>query len=60
MLIEEEKEDSVETYSYQGSEVIIVTVFSSNNGNIAIIEDINTGEQYEVFMGSILTFPLIN
>ena len=41
--------DDVETYSYQGSEVIIVTVFSSYNGNIAIVEDINTGEQFEVF-----------
>ena len=48
MLIDENK-DTYETYSYQGSEVIIVTVFSSYNGNIAVIEDINTGEQFEVF-----------
>ena len=47
MLIEENQD--IETYSYQGSEVIIVTVFSSYNGNIAIVEDINTGEQFEVF-----------
>ena len=44
-----EKEDTVETYSYQGSEVIIVTVFSSYNGNVAIVENINIGEQFEVF-----------
>jgi len=48
MLIEEQ-ETTLETYSYQGSEVIIVTIFTSNNGNIAIVEDINTGEQYEVY-----------
>ena len=48
MLIEE-KEDAMKTYSYQGSEVIIVTVFSSGNGNIAVVEDVNTGEQFEVF-----------
>jgi len=48
MLIDE-NEDNLETYSYQGSEVIIVTVFSSSSGNIALVEDINTGEQYEVF-----------
>ena len=44
----DENED-IETYSYQGREVIIVTVFSSASGNIAVIEDVNTGEQYEVF-----------
>ena len=48
MLIDE-KEESTETYSYQGSEVTIVTVFTSSSGNIAVVEDINTGEQYEVF-----------
>jgi len=45
----EEKEDVLETYSYQGSKVIIITIFTSNNSNIAIIEDINTGEEYEVY-----------
>ena len=44
-----ENEETIETYSYQGSEVIIVTVFSSTSGNIAVVEDINTGEQFEVF-----------
>ena len=38
-----------ETYSYQGSEVVIITVFKTGINSIAIVEDINTGEQYEVF-----------
>ena len=48
-MLTDNNEETVETYSYQGSEVIIVTVFSSSSGNIALVEDINTGEQYEVF-----------
>jgi len=38
-----------ETYSYQGNEVIIVTVFKTGINSVAIVEDINTGEQYEIF-----------
>jgi len=40
---------SIDTYSYQGNEVIIVTVFKTGINSIAIVEDINTGEQFEVF-----------
>jgi len=46
------KEDSskaCETFSYQGSEVVVVTVFNTGMNSVAIVEDINTGEQYEVF-----------
>ena len=43
-------DDSLETYSYQGIKVIIITVFKvGGKNNIAIVEDINTGEQFEVF-----------
>ena len=38
-----------QTYSYQGNKVIIVTVFKTGVNSIAIVEDVNTGEQYEVF-----------
>jgi len=38
-----------ETYSYQGSQVIIVTIFKTGANSIAIVEDVNTGEQFEVF-----------
>ena len=38
-----------DTYSYQGTEVIIVTVFNTGINSVAIVEDINTGEQFEVF-----------
>ena len=41
--------DNIETYSYQGNEVIIITVFKTGINSIAIVEDINTGEQFEVF-----------
>jgi len=45
-----ESDNSLETYSYQGIKVIIITVFKvSGKNNIAIVEDINTGEQFEVF-----------
>ena len=37
------------SYSYQGSEVIIVTIFKTGINSVAIVEDINTGEQFEVF-----------
>ena len=40
---------SEETYSYQGNEVIIITVFKTGINSIAIVEDVNTGEQFEVF-----------
>jgi len=39
----------LETYSYLGTEVIIITVFNIGIDSIAIVEDINTGEQFEVF-----------
>ena len=38
-----------ETFSYQGTQVIIVTIFKTGVNSIAIVEDINTGEQFEVF-----------
>lgn len=42
-------DSKIETYSYQGTEVMIVTVFRTGINSIAIVEDINTGEQFEVF-----------
>ena len=41
--------ETQEVYSYQGNEVIIITVFKTGVNSVAIVEDINTGEQYEVF-----------
>ena len=41
--------ESQETFSYQGNEVIIITVFKTGINSVAIVEDINSGEQYEVF-----------
>jgi len=38
-----------ETYTYQGNEVIIITVFRTGINSIAIVESIDTGEQFEVF-----------
>ncbi len=38
-----------EIYSYQGNEVIIITVFRTGINSIAIVEDVNTGAQYEIF-----------
>ena len=38
-----------DTYSYQGNEVMIITVFKTGINSIAIVEDVNTGEQFEVF-----------
>lgn len=40
--------ENMETYSYDGKEVVIVTVFKTGINSIAIVEDVNTGEQYEV------------
>ncbi len=43
-------DDSLETYSYKGMKVVIITVFKvGDKNNIAIVEDINTGEQFEIF-----------
>jgi len=43
-------DDSLEIYSYQGMKVVIITVFKvGDKNNIAIVEDINTGEQFEIF-----------
>ena len=39
----------LETYLYLGTEVIIITVFNIGTDSIAIVEDVNTGEQFEVF-----------
>ena len=39
----------IDVYSYQGSQVMIITVFHTRDGNIALVEDINTGEQFEVY-----------
>jgi len=44
-----ESDDASETYTYQGTEVIIITVFKTGVNSIAIVEDVNTGEQFEVF-----------
>jgi hypothetical protein len=45
-----EANDRLETYSYQGIKVVIITVFKTGSTNhIAIVEDVNTGEQFEVF-----------
>ncbi len=41
--------ESQETFSYQGNEVIIITVFKTGINSVAIVEDINSGVQYEVF-----------
>ena len=41
--------DTKEIFSYQGTQVVIVTVFKTGTNSIAIVEDINTGEQFEVF-----------
>jgi hypothetical protein len=40
--------NSDETYSYQGTEVKIITVFKDGHQSIAIVEDEN-GDQFEVF-----------
>lgn len=37
-----------EIYSYQGKDVIIITIFKNGAKSIAIVEDEN-GEQFEVF-----------
>lgn len=44
-----ESDKPQETYSYQGTEVIIITVFKTGANSIAIVEDVNTGEQFEVY-----------
>ncbi len=44
-----ETDYTTDTYSYQGTEVVIITVFKTGVNSIAIVEDINTGEQFEVF-----------
>lgn len=44
-----DNEENKENFSYQGTQVIIVTVFKTGANSIAIVEDINTGEQFEVF-----------
>ena len=41
--------ESREIYSYQGSQVVIITVFKTGVNAVAIVEDINSGDQYEVF-----------
>ena len=40
---------ALQVYSYQGTEVIIITVFKTGINSIAIVEDRNSGEQFEVF-----------
>jgi len=43
-------DDTSKTYLYQGAEVIIIiTVFKTGINSVAIVEDVNTGEQFEVF-----------
>lgn len=45
----DDSDKTQEIYSYQGSQVIIITVFKTGKNSVAIVEDINTGEQFEVF-----------
>ena len=45
----DDSNEAQETFSYQGNEVVIITVFKTGINSIAIVEDINTGEQFEVF-----------
>ena len=45
----DESNEARETYTYQGANVVIITVFKTGINSIAIVEDINTGEQFEVF-----------
>ena len=40
--------ENQEIYSYEGRDVIIITVFNNGAKSIAIVEDEN-GEQFEVF-----------
>lgn len=49
MQIHNEADDTIETYSYQGTEVIIITVFKTAINSVAVVEDVNTGEQFEIF-----------
>lgn len=42
-----DREDQ-KVYSYQGRNVIVITVFKNGTKSIAIVED-ETGEQFEVF-----------
>ena len=49
MIMQIYKENDRVIYSYQGSEVVIITVFKTGINSIAIVEDINTGLQFEVF-----------
>ena len=51
----EDREDQ-EIYSYQGREVIIVTVFYSGAKSVAIVED-EEGEQFEVFKEQLYWLP---
>jgi len=44
-----ESNKTQDIYSYQGNEVMIITVFKTGVNSIAIVEDVNTGEQFEVF-----------
>ena len=44
-----EENQAKDTFSYQGTQVIIITVFKTGVNSVAIVEDINTGEQFEVF-----------
>jgi len=44
-----ESDETLQTYSYQGTEVIIITVFKTAVNSVAVVEDINTGKQFEVF-----------
>ena len=44
-----ESNETIKTYSYQGSEVVIITIFKTGVNSVAVVEDVNTGEQFEVF-----------
>ncbi len=43
-----EDREEQKIYSYQGRDVIIITVFINGSKSIAIVED-ESGEQFEVF-----------
>ena len=44
-----ESDTTQDTYSYQGTVVIIITIFKTGINSVAIVEDVSTGEQFEVF-----------
>jgi len=46
--------DTMQTYRYHSTEVVIITVFKTGKNSIAIVENISTGEQFEVFRNQLV------